>query len=816
VAVHGQDDVAWVTVQPGEDTRVFWRTFAAALAEVIADTLRARLTAAAQDSLRAVEEAPAQLARVIRSNPRPILVVFDNLHEISGDGIHSGLLQLLSQTSGSLRAIVLTRHDPPWPLHRMQLEGMLAELRAADLAFDADETAELFAQMSVFVTTDQLTLLLNRTEGWAAGLRLAALGVSSAPDPARFIGEFSGDEHIVADYLMREVWFKQPPDWRDFLLKISIVEEICGDLANALTGGDDGAERLVGLAEANLFVHALGRVGHWYRLHQLLVDFLHGRLTDPGLRRDLHRRAAEWFRSRDMTWPAIRHAVAGGQWDLAEDLVSVNVAPMVAQQSPGNLEILLASLPSEVLHAHPGLAMGLAAARVMRGDLTDLDQLTQTVRDHMPRLSDERRREYQIILDIFEIMRFRRNGDLGGALEACRRIPIDAPTLSSLGLRSWDVIRTVVLSNLGTGELWTGDLARAREHLILASQTGPPAGLHIPRLNAQAHLALLEWTHGDLNQAFETAQRTVTEFSRAGMPFVPQSVCAYLALAGTAIDRDEIDTARRWLDLAQHAEIESHIILAVATMRARLDAADGRVDEAIATIRAARERALYSPVPQPVFDRAVLTEADLLRRAGASVEAEHIAGWITDTGGWDAIRYRVRAALDERTVPLDSMDSWSTPMSLRMTVELNVLRARYAAFADNQDEAQHSLERALIAAAPQLLRSPFIQDSPAILPLLVARLERGTQVTEFAIDLINRIKGARTSGMHPEFLVVPLTERESIMLGYLASTLSNAEIADALFVSGNTVKSHQRMIYRKLAVTGRRAAVARGRELGLL
>ena len=816
VAVHGQDDVAWVTVQPGQDSRVFWRTFAAALAEVIGDTLRARLNAAVQDSLQAVEEAPAQLARVIRSNPHPIVVVLDNLHEISDEGTHSGLLQLFSQTSGSLRAIVLTRHDPPWPLHRMQLEGMLAELRAADLAFDADEAAELFAQMAVFVTADQLTLLLTRTEGWAAGLRLAALGVSGAPDPGRFIGEFSGDEYIVADYLMREVWSKQPPDWRDFLLKISIVEEISGDLADALTGGDDGAERLVSLAEANLFVHALGRVGHWYRLHQLLVDFLQGRLTDPGLRRDLHGRAAEWFRSRDMTWPALHHAVAGGLWDVAEDLGSVNVATMGAQQSPGNLEILLACLPSEVLLAHPGLAIGLAAARVMRGNLTDLDQLTQAVRDHLPRLSDERRRGYQILLDIFEIMRFRRNGDLGRALEACRRLPIDAPTLAHIGLRSWDVIRIVVLNNMGTSELWIGDLDRAREHLVLASQTGPLVELHIPQLNARAHLALLDWIHGDLNQALETAQQTVTEFSRAGIPFVPQSVCAYLALAGTAIDRAELDTARRWLDLGQPAAIESHVILALATMRARLDAADGRFGQAIATIRAARERALDSPVPQAVFDRAVLTEADLLRRAGAYVDAEDLAGWITAADGWEATRYRVRAALDEHTTPLDSLDSWSTPTSLRMNVELNVLRTRYAAFADNQDEALHSLERALIAAAPQLLRSPFIQDAPAILPLLVARLERGTLVTEIAIDLINQINGARTSGMHPEFLVVPLTERESIMLGYLASTLSNAEIADALFVSGNTVKSHQRMIYRKLAVTGRRAAVARGRELGLL
>ena len=135
--------------------------------------------------------------------------------------------------------------------------------------------------------------------------------------------------------------------------------------------------------------------------------------------------------------------------------------------------------------------------------------------------------------------------------------------------------------------------------------------------------------------------------------------------------------------------------------------------------------------------------------------------------------------------PLDSVDSWSTPTNLRMHVEWNVLRARYAAFADNLDEALHSLERALTAAAPQMLRSPFIQDSAAILPLLVARIERGTRVTEFAIDLLNRMKGAVIPGAHPQpFIVVPLTERESLMLGYLASTLSNAEIADALLCLG--------------------------------
>ena len=161
----------------------------------------------------------------------------------------------------------------------------------------------------------------------------------------------------------------------------------------------------------------------------------------------------------------------------------------------------------------------------------------------------------------------------------------------------------------------------------------PPFSLHIPRLNAQAHLALLDWIHGDLNQAVETAQQAVTEFSRAGIPFAPQGVCAYLALAGAAIDREERDTAGRWLDLAQDAAIESHIILALATMRARLDAADGRLDQAIATIRAARQNALDSPVPQAVLDCAVLTEADLLRNAGAYVDAEQLAAWMKATDG---------------------------------------------------------------------------------------------------------------------------------------------------------------------------------------
>lgn len=819
LAANSGDVACWVALRPADnDTGTFWRTMVSASAGVLPAASADSLDSVVRETAGAGEEAPIWLARRVEQNPRRIVLVLDNLHEIVSGDVHRGILQLVSQAPRNLRTIALTRHDPPWPLHTMKLDGRLRELRAADLAFDETEAVALFDQMDVAVSPEQLASLVRRTEGWAAGLRLAGLGVASAPHPDQFISEFSGDEHTVAEYLMREVFDRQPAEWQDFLVRIAVVEEVCGDLANALTGMDDGEQRLAMLAESNVFLQELGGRGRWYRLHHLLVDFLNARLTDPRLRRDLHRRAAEWFRSRDMPRLALRNAVAGRQWGLAADLVLAHLATFVLRAAPADLEAPLTALPMEVLLENPGLGAGLVAARVMRGDLTDAELLMQSARAHLPVLSAERRRMLDVVLNTIDIGLWRARGDLPRALEACRRVPIDPQVLATLGLQSWSAIRAVVLGNTGISELWLGDLDRAREHLSLASSGAD--GMLFPRLNAHAHSALLHWLSGDLTKAAQVAQDTVAEISRAGTPVAVQAVCAYLTLAGVAVDRDELDVADRWLDLADESAIEPHAALAAGMLRTRREAAAGRSDSAVRVVRAARAKVADMPVPVNIVDGAVLLEAELVRRGGNRAEADRLASSISaaSRSGWAAVRYRVHAALDVGDATAEPVAGWPEADNLRDAVERNVLGARCSAASGDSERALADLELALTAAAPQAIRRPFLDESATLAPLLSELVRLGTQVPEFAVDLLSRMSGAeplRTFYAH-DAVVMPLTEREGLMLRYLASSLTNVDISRALYISLNTVKTHQRMIYRKLAVNDRRHAVARGRALGLL
>ena len=815
VSVRGDLRVGWLTLRtPDNAVQLFWRNLGAALREALPTTDRAQLDVVLQESMNALAEIPTRIAEVIDHSASTVLLVLDNLHLVGDAEVHSAILQL-SSSSRYLRVIAVTRHDPPWPLHTMRLDGRVQELRAADLAFDETEALAMFSTLDLEVTTDQVELLVARTEGWAAGLRLAALGISSSPDREEFIAEFSGDEHIVADYLMREVLDRQPADWQDFLMRIAIVEEVCGDLADALTGADDGDRRLSQLANANLFVHEVGSTGRWYRLHRLLVDFLDARLTDQRLRRDLNRRAADWFRSQHMPMQALRYALAGRHWGLAADLVAVHVATLVARHPPAELEAALAPLPLEVLLAHPGLAIGLAAARAMQGDLSDVDALTDAARTHLPRLSETRRRRFEVVLDTVEVGRRRLTGDVPGTLQACRRVPIDTQTLAALGLQSWNAVRVVVLSNMGSSELWLGELSAAREHLDAAGQAA--GGALLPRLNARAHSALLEWLCGDLDEALTIAQQTVAELSRTGLALAWQCVSAYLSLAGVAFDRDELYVADRWLDLGQDAAVEPHAVVAVAVLRARRHAAHGQFDEGLAALRSARHRVLDAPMPALLADRSLLVEAELLRRSGNRADAHGLTARVSDPTSWVAGRDRVRTALDAGDLPADQPDAWPAPSGLREDVQRQVLAARWAHAAADHETALIELERALGSAAPQMLRRPFLDDASALAPLLRERIALGTGSPQFAVDLLNRMSGAASGGAGPRAtLVVPLTQREGLMLRYLASTMTNADISRALFISMNTVKTHQRMIYRKLAVNDRRDAVARGRELGLL
>jgi LuxR family transcriptional regulator, maltose regulon positive regulatory protein len=806
-------DSAWITLGPAEnDVRAFWASVTTALAAAVGEHTAAALrnVASADDA----EHMPGEVAGVLGAAGTPVILVLDNLHELTALAVHESLLRLVQRPPPGLRFVVTTRRDPPWPLHRLRLTGVLTEIRAADLAFRTDEAAAMFTQLGIGLGAEHIDRLVDRTEGWAAGLRLAALELQRAENPIAFVDAFSGDDHAVAAYLWSEVIDRQPPELLDFLVRVSVLDLVSADLADALTSGSTGAATLAELAASNLFVQAVGPGGRWYRLHRLISDVLRARITDPRKLRDLHRRAAEWYRLHAMPLDAVRYALRGGLWPLAADLLSVHVLTLVVRGGPWEVDVLLSAVPRDALLGHPELAAALAAARIYQGSSAEVAELTAAARAGIDRLPRPRAVRLRVVLDLVEIGHARARGDLVAVAAACRRLPDDPAALATLGLAAWDVVPLVVLANAGTAELWTGNLDEAEKHLRAAVDTDQAGGVLRPHINAAAHLSLLRCERGDLDAAASGAMAVIARAMAAGWAVSPQIVTAYLTLGWVALDRDEPQEVDRWLGRVAEVEAvtpEPHVQLAAAALTALRRADAGDIEGALNGLRSTTARLAATP-PPVLEDRLLRVEADLLRRAADLPRAGQVLTGLRELDHGHAARAvaRLHLAGGDLAAAQEVLGQFPTDGTTRERVEDAVLRSLVTAGQDRL-AALDLLEDALLAAAPIGIRRPFLVEAADLRELLGDRIEAGTSVAAFAVDLLRRMSGQRARP--PTLPAEALTDREHVVLRYLASTLSNAEIAAELYLSVNTVKSHQRMIYRKLGADGRRDAVRRAKEL---
>jgi LuxR family transcriptional regulator, maltose regulon positive regulatory protein len=810
---------AWVTLGPShDDPRTFW----AALARAVGTNAGPAVAAA----LRRVDgpvgdpaELPGLFAHALWLAERPVVLVLDDLHEVGSAAVHVGLRSLVERPVPALALVATTRRDPPWPLTRLRLAGLLAEIRPADLAFRDDEAAALFEQLGVAADGGHVAEMVARTGGWAAGMRLAALDLAGRPDVDAAVAAFSGDAHSVSGYLLEEVLDRQPPELVAFLEQISVVDLVCAELADALTGRDDGEARLAELAASHLFLQALDHPGRWYRLHRLVLDLLRARPVPRRTRRDRDRRAAEWFRRQEMPLEALRSAVHGELWALAADVAGAYLGPLVLRGSPGEVVHILDAVPPPVLLERPELAAALAAARAAGGDTTGIRALVDAARAGAPSLGDARRQRLEVYLGIIDGAHARATGDLTAAARSYGSVTADVATLDRWGVRDADIVPTVVLANLGTAELWTGDLEAAEAHLREtvegAGSAGPPS---LPQVNATAHLALLACERGELDAAGRTARDALETAADAGWTRVPQVAPAYLTLARVTVDRDELDDTDHWLGRladVEEAAPEPHVLLARSlVLAARRDAVGDR-EEALARLRVAGGRTGSWTPPRPLAEQWFLAEADLLARGGnpaaARAAADRLGAPRTEGGRVAAARLGLHLGDDGVE---DSLGTTTASPLPRVRAGAGVVAALAAERAGEPERALELLEEALLAAAPSELRRPFLAEPP-LADLLRRRTDRGSGAASFAVDLLERLTGARPEPARAT-LAEPLTEREATMLRYLASTLSNPEIAAELYVSVNTVKTHQRAVYRKLGATGRREAVRRARTLGLL
>ena len=422
VAAEGPPDrVAWVSVERGEsDAQRFWLSVIDELAGAVSrDELVERVAATPAFGGQAVVE---RLLSDLRSLEHPVVLVIDDLHELrSPDALR--LLELfLAALPPEMRVVMATRQDPSLGLHRLRLAGGLIEIRAADLPFSLEETRELMDASGVAVSDTGLALLHERTEGWAAGLRLAVISLARHPDPERFVTEFCGSERTVAGYLLAEVLERQPPEVRDLLLRTSVLERVSGPLADALTGGKGSEATLQGLEDANAFVTSLDAGRSWFRYHHLLADLLQLELRrrSPALIGSLHRAAAQWLDQHGYVVEAIRHAQSAGDWAHAARMLADNYVDLVFDGRKATLRALLAAFPADAPEADAELALAFATGRLYDGLLDESAAYIAAAERLATTVPRQRRQSFDLRLTSARLWLACQRGDLESARQAMR------------------------------------------------------------------------------------------------------------------------------------------------------------------------------------------------------------------------------------------------------------------------------------------------------------------------------------------------------------------------------------------------------------
>ena len=547
-----QDRVGWVSVERGEqDAQRFWLTVIDALAGAVS-VVQPVAPAPTFGGRGVIDQLLSDLACL---EERAVLVI-DDLHELGSADALSWLEVFLGRLPPALRVVLATREDPGLGLHRLRLAGQLTELRAPDLRFSMEEMIELLRSEGITLSDGGMALLYERTEGWAAGLRLAAISLAHHPDPERLVTEFSGSERNVAGYLLAEVLERQPPEVREMLLRTSVLDRVCGPLADFLTGGS-GAERMLQeLEDANAFVTSLDAGRSWFRYHHLFADLLQLELrrAAPAVVGSLHRAAAQWHEQEGYIVEAIRHAQAARDWSLASRLLADHHIDLTFDGRSESVSQLLRVFPDEVVAADAELALVFATARLLHGALeksADYVDLAGRLADTVP---GGRRPGFDVLLAELRLVLARWRGDLETALRT-RPLVEAALAAQPAGERALsDEMRSVALQNLGVAELWSSRLDDARrdleQGLALARRAGRP-WLEVPCL---AHLGIAGPLTGlSLSAGLELSQEAVRIVDAHGWGEDPVIVTALATGAMALLWLGRLDEAEQWLERAGRA-----------------------------------------------------------------------------------------------------------------------------------------------------------------------------------------------------------------------------------------------------------------------
>jgi LuxR family transcriptional regulator, maltose regulon positive regulatory protein len=810
------------------DAQQFWLALLNAVHQASATTSRAEPPAATPDF-----NAPTMVGRVLSelADARDgITLVLDDLHELHSPEALAQLTRLLTSLPPHVHAILATRHDVRLRLHQLRLAGELAELRAADLRFSERETRELLDASGIALSDAGVALLHQRTEGWAAGLRLAAIALAGHPDPERFVAEFSGTHRTVAEYLLAELLDRQPPDVQQLLLGTSLLDRVNGELADLLTGRPGSEQILLSLEDANAFVESLDPERTWFRYHHLLADFLRLELRRrlPEEVPALHRRAAGWFTVQGQVVNAVRHTQAAGDWADAARLLADHSFSLTLDGQAQTMQALLRAFPPGA--DHPELALVRAMGDLAQGRLDEAAAYLAVAETYAEAAPPGRQRRLRVAVASLQLSLARRRGDLAGVIEQARFLASPVTGQSDEDIALGSDLRAVALMNLGTAEAWTLGLPEApdaerhlREGADLAREIGRPY-LEVGCL-AQLGFASL------VLHSFATTQRRCREAialaERHGWGAEPVIAPALIMLAATLIWTGEFDEGERWLQRTRQAlqtDTGPDITLLLHQTAGLLHAGRGRHHEALEEFGAAEYRGSQLADSQALATRTTRWLPATQARLGMTREARALLAALDDERASSGeIRNALAVIFLAEGNPAaalaavaDVLDGTAPVLGDVTVMEAHLLAGLAHRQLGDQRAASQAAERALALAEPDRLVLPFAMTGSR--ELLEALPRHQTAHGALLADILDVLHGSSPAAKEqsPSPPTEELSPGELRVLRYLPTNLSRPEIASELSVSLNTVGTHLRSIYAKLQVRDRSSAVQRARELRLL
>ncbi len=804
--------VAWVSLDERDrDPAMFWTYLLHAVDRAAPGSASAAL-ATLQSGHASVEAALTVLLNELSVRPDDLTVVLDDFHLAEGQDIRTGMTFLLDHLSSHVHLVISSRADPGLPLSRLRARGELVEIRAADLRFTGPEAdVYLNGLHSLALEPPQVAALETRTEGWAAALQLAALSLHDRDDTSAFIAGFTGDDRYVVDYLIDEVLDRQPPDVRRFLLDTSVLDQLTPPLCDAVTDRSDGRLMLELLERQNLFLVPLDSHRSWYRYHHLFRDVLRARLLaeQPDDVPDLHRRASDWYDDAGEPEPAVRHALAAGDVDLAAARAETAIPSLLRERREAVVCRWVEEFPAEIVHNRPVLAVGFVAALAesnrFEGLATRLDEAERLVSGPP---AD------QVVVDQSDLARLPAavalyraalalvDGDLDGTVTNAELAIARAPEGDRLTVASASAL-------LGLAALNRGDLDIAHRSYRTAAQTLGDIGHVADVLGCSITLGDIEIAQGKLGQAQRTYRRALDLAADSPLRGVADM---HVGLSRVALERGDLTEAAAHLREADRLG---------ETAALPQNAARWRV--AMACLRYAEG--------DPSTAIALLDEA----------EAVYVADFNPDLRPIAAMRARMQAASGDvaaglawaRQHDVSADDGLSFIREYEHITLARVLLADHArsGSADALADASRLIDRLLAAAEASgrtgvvielLTLQAAARKASGNHAAALASIERAEQMArpEGHVAVFTDVPAGSPAPPDPaeplaQELIDPLSSRELDVLRYLGSELDGPAIARELGVSLATVRTHTQHIYTKLGANNRRAAVRRAHQLNL-